>query len=94
MLKKVILLIALLGICIFGVTVAVKNPIEVPLRYYFDLSWEGPLVIALLVALVIGFGLGLLTGLFRILTLRRELRRGRAEQPLSPEVGAHSLGRP
>ena len=94
MLKKVTLFVLLLGIGIFGVTVAVKNPIEVPLRYYFDLAWEGPLVIALLAVLVIGFFLGLLTGFFRILTLRRELRRRRAEQLLSQEVGAHSLGKP
>ena len=92
MLKKVILLVVLLGICIFGVTVAVNNPIEVPLRYYFGLTWEGPLVIALLAALVVGFVLGLLTGLFRILTLRRELRRHRAKQTLSQDVGVLSPG--
>lgn len=94
MLKKVTLLVALLGIGIFGVTFAVKNPIEVPLRYYFDLAWEGPLVIALLAALVIGFVLGLLTGLFRVLALRRELRHHRAEQMLSQDVEVPPPGSP
>jgi uncharacterized integral membrane protein len=94
MLKKVTLLVALLGIGIFGVTFAVKNPIEVPLRYYFDLAWEGPLVIALLAALAIGFVLGLLTGLFRVLALRRELRRHRAEQMLSQDVEVPPPGSP
>jgi uncharacterized integral membrane protein len=92
MLKKVTLFVVLLGIGIFGVTVAVKNPIEVPLRYYFDLAWEGPLVIALLAALVIGFVLGLLTGLFRVLALRRELRRHRVEQTVSQGVGVPPPG--
>jgi uncharacterized integral membrane protein len=94
MLKKVILFVALLGVCIFGTTVAVKNPIEVPLRYYFGLTWEGPLVIALLVALVIGFVLGLLTGLFRVLALRREIRCHRVEQTLSQDVGVSPPGSP
>ncbi len=94
MLKKVILFAVLLGIGIFGATFAVKNPIEVPLRYYFDLAWDGPLVIALLAALVIGFVLGLLTGLFRVLALRRELRRHRVEQTLSHDVGVPPTGSP
>ena len=92
MLKKVTLFVLLLGIGIFGVTVAVKNPIKVPLRYYFDLAWEGPLVIALLAALVIGFVLGLLTGLFRTLALRRELRHHRVEQTVSQAVGVPPSG--
>ena len=92
MLKKVILFAVLLGIGIFGVTFAVKNPIEVPRRYYFDLAWDGPLVIALLVALVIGFLLGLLAGIFRVLALRRELRRHRVEQAHSHDVGVPSTG--
>lgn len=92
MLKKVTLFVLLLGIGIFGVTAAVKNPIKVPLRYYFDLAWEGPLVFALLAALLIGFVLGLLTGLFRVLALRRELRRDRVEQTVSQDVGVPPLG--
>jgi len=87
MLKKVTLVLALLGIGIFGVTFAVQNPIEVPLRYYFDLAWQGPLVIALLVTLLVGFVLGLLTGFFRVLILRRKLRRHRKERMPSQDVG-------
>ena len=90
MLKKVTLFAVLLGISIFGATFAIKNPIEVPLRYYFDLAWDGPLVIALLATLVIGFFLGLLTGLFRVLALRRQLRRHRVEQAVSHDVGVPS----
>jgi uncharacterized integral membrane protein len=86
MLKKLTLFAVLLGVGIFGTTFAIKNPIEVPLRYYFDLAWDGPLVIALLAALVIGFFLGLLTGLFRVLALRRQLRRHRVEQALSHDA--------
>ncbi len=94
MLRKGAFFVALLGICFFGVTVAVKNPVEVSLRYYFDLAWEGPLVIALLAVLVIGFFLGLLTGFFRVLALRRELRRHRADRTLSNDAGALPPGSP
>lgn len=92
MLKKVTLFAVLLGIGIFGATFASKNSIEVSLRYYFNLAWDGPLVIALLAALVIGFFLGLLTGFFRLLALRRQLRRQRVEQALSHDGEAPSTG--
>ena len=59
MLKKVTLVLAPLGIGMYGVTFAVQNPIEVLLRYYFDCAWQGPLGIAVLVTLLVGYELGL-----------------------------------
>lgn len=62
---------------------AVKNTDPVTLRFYFDLAWQGPLVLALFGALAIGalFGIAATVGpLMRqrrqIARLRRELRRG------------------
>jgi lipopolysaccharide assembly protein A len=79
---------------------AVKNTDPVTLRFYFDLAWQGPLVVALFGVLAIGalFGLAATIGpLMRqrreIARLRRELRRGesiakRESQAAPPVIDA------
>jgi len=74
---------------------AVKNTDPVALRFYFDLAWEGPLVIVLFGALAIGalLGIAATTGALmrqrrEIARLRRELRQGVSmttrESPAAP----------
>mgnify|MGYP005991678109 FL=1 len=55
--KKAVFSVALFLIVVFGMTFAAKNPQEVTL-VYFDFLWEGKIVLALLVALLVGFVLG------------------------------------
>ena len=94
MVKKILGVTVLLGIAVFGVTAAVQNPQAVSLHYYFGIIWEGPVVLALLVAVIVGFVLGLVPGFFRHLSLRRQLRQlqraqsrqaKEAAQPTAPQ---------
>ena len=50
MLKKLLITVGILISVGVGVTFAAKNPQAVSLSYYFNLAWEGPLVIALVAA--------------------------------------------
>ena len=65
---------------------AIVNTDPVTVRYYLGYQWQAPLVVVLLVAIGAGALVGLLTGLFQTLRLRREiavLKRelGAARQP-------------
>jgi putative membrane protein len=52
---------------------AIVNTDLVTVRYYLGHHWEAPLVVVLLVAVCAGTVVGLLTGLFQTLRLRREI---------------------
>jgi len=52
---------------------AIVNTDPVTVRYYLGYRWEAPLVVVLLVAVCAGALVGLLTGLFQTLRLRREI---------------------
>ncbi len=52
---------------------AIVNTDPVTVRYYLGHHWEAPLVVVLLVAVCAGALVGLLTGLFQSLRLRREI---------------------
>jgi putative membrane protein len=76
---------------------AVKNTDPVTLHFYFDLAWQGPLVVALFAVLALGalFGIAATVGpLMRqrreIARLRREVRHGSQvttrESQISPPV--------
>ncbi len=73
MLKKLLTTVAILISVGVGVTFAAKNPQAVSLSYYFNLAWEGPLVIALVATLTSGVFLGAAPLLLRILQLKRKL---------------------
>lgn len=67
---------------------AIVNTDPVTVRYYLGYHWEAPLVVVLLVAVCIGALVGLLSALFQVLRLRRqlaalqrELRAAQATQP-------------
>ena len=94
MLKKLLITVGILISVGVGVTFAAKNPQAVSLSYYFNLAWEGPLVIALVATLASGFFLGAAPLLLRILQLKRKLNAAcsadsaggrRAPQPEMPK---------
>ena len=90
MLKKFFTTVVTLAAVIVGVTFAAKNPQAVSISYYFDLAWEGPLVIALVLALVAGVVLGGVPSLLRIFQLKRKLNTLRS----AGSVGAQSTSEP
>ncbi|MDP1606949.1 MAG: lipopolysaccharide assembly protein LapA domain-containing protein [Rhodocyclaceae bacterium] len=61
-----VLFVILLGL-------AIKNSGDVELRFFFDASWQTPLSLALLGALVLGIVLGLLALLPQLIRQRRNL---------------------
>jgi len=61
------------------VAFAAKNLEPATLHFYFDLTWQAPLVVLLLVFLGIGALLGLLAMLGTLLRQRREIQRLRRE---------------
>ena len=74
MLKKLLTTVVTLIVVVAGVTFAAKNPQAVSISYYFDLVWEGPLVIALITALLAGVVLGAVPLLLRVIQLKRRLK--------------------
>lgn len=52
---------------------AIVNTDPVTVRYYLGYQWQAPLVVVLLVAIGAGALVGLLTGLFQTLRLRRQI---------------------
>ena len=78
------LFLALLGL-------AIKNSGEVELRFFFDASWQAPLSVTLLVALVMGVLFGLLALLPRLVQQRRSitvLKRQLAAKEKLPAVAS------
>lgn len=74
---------------------AIKNTETVTLRFWFDQSWQAPLVLLLLAFLAGGALLGVLACLARmfrqrreIARLKRELRLRAQERPVVPPVDA------
>jgi uncharacterized integral membrane protein len=58
---------------------AVKNTDPVTLRFYFDLAWQGPLVVVLFGVLAVGALLGIAATTGRLVRQRREIARLRRE---------------
>ena len=73
MLKKLLTMVLVLATIVVGITFAAQNPQEVSLSYYFNLSWQGPLVFALLGALAAGFIVAAVPLWIRAFRLRRKL---------------------
>lgn len=86
------LFIVLLGL-------AIKNSGEIELRFFFDASWQTPLALALLVALVLGVILGLLALLPRLVRQRRTIgvlnrQLATMNKPLAPHGVATDIDSP
>ena len=73
--KKFLYTLLFLLLIVLGVTFTIQNPQEVFVRYYFGLSWSGPLVLLLLATLITGILFGAFVGFFRNLLLRRRYAR-------------------
>ena len=73
MLKKLLPTVLVIATIVVGITFAAQNPQEISLSYYFNLSWQGPLVFALLGALAAGFILAAVPLWIRAFRLRRTL---------------------
>jgi uncharacterized integral membrane protein len=75
---------------------AIVNTDPVTVRYYLGYQWQAPLVVVLLVAIGAGALVGLLTGLFQTLRLRRQIavlkreldatRAARSSDPVPPPM--------
>lgn len=66
---------------------AVKNTEPVVLRFYFDLSWQAPLVAVLAAFFAAGALAGLAAVLTTVLRQRRELQELRRAERRAPEPG-------
>ena len=58
---------------------AVKNTDPVTLHFYFDLAWQGPLVVALFAVLALGALVGVAAAVGPLMRQRREIARLRRE---------------
>jgi putative membrane protein len=58
---------------------AVKNTDPVTLHFYFDLAWQGPLVVALFAVLALGALFGVAATVGPLMRQRREIARLRRE---------------
>lgn len=67
---RVVVFIALFGL-------AVKNSATVDLRFYFNRHLDAPLSLIVLVAFVLGLGVGVSVAAITLLQQRREIRRMR-----------------
>jgi putative membrane protein len=71
--KRVFYVIVVVIVVFFGVTFAFHNRQTVDVSYYFGLSWNGPLALALLAAVAVGVAIGFLANLRTLLRLQRQL---------------------
>lgn len=71
--KRVFYAIVVIVVFFFGITFAFHNKQTVDVSYYFGLSWNGPLALALLTAVAVGVAIGFLASLRTLLRLQRQL---------------------
>lgn len=77
--KRIFYIVLAVLTALLGITFAFQNQQLIEVRYYFGLSWRGPLSLALLATLAGGVVLGYLASLRTVLRLQRELVRARRE---------------
>ena len=73
---------------------AAKNTDPVTLRFYFDLSWQAPLVALLLAFFAAGVALGLIAMLGSWLAQRREIARLQRVEFSRAESSARAASQP
>ena len=72
---------------------AIRNTDPVTLRFYFDQSWQAPLVLVMLASLALGAALGVVACLSKLFSQRRALQalkselRSRAADGMGPPPG-------
>lgn len=79
--KKVLSIILFLVFALFALTLNLKNPDVVTLRYYFDIEREVDLFIVLLVPFVVGMLLGVLLMSFTL--VRTKMQVGKTKRELA-----------
>ena len=79
--KKVLSIILFLVFALFALTLNLKNPDAVTLRYYFDIEREVDLFVVLLVPFVVGMLLGVLLMSFSV--VRTKMQVGKTKRELA-----------
>ncbi len=77
--KRAFYILVAIIVVFFGVSFAFHNRQAVDVNYYFGLSWDGPLALALLAAIAVGVAIGFLASLRTLLRLQRQLVAARRE---------------
>lgn len=77
--KRVLYIAIAIVVVLFGISFAFQNRQAVDVNYYFGLSWNGPLALALLGALAVGVVVGFLASLRAVLRLQRQLAAARKD---------------
>ncbi|MFT6407409.1 MAG: uncharacterized membrane protein YciS (DUF1049 family) [Arenicella sp.] len=79
--KKILSIILFLVFALFALTLNLKNPDAVTLRYYFDIEREVDLFVVLLVPFVVGMLLGVLLMSFSV--VRNKMQVGKTKRELA-----------
>lgn len=77
--KRFAYLILFLLFALFALSINLKNPQTVTLLYYFDISWEAPVVLVLTVTFVAGLLLGWLFMSLSVFKNKRQVGKARKE---------------
>lgn len=62
-----------------GITFAFQNSQSMELKYYFGVSWTGPLSLVLLATCAVGVAIGYLANLRMVVRMQRQLVQARKE---------------
>lgn len=79
--KKILSIMLFLVFALFALTLNLKNPDPVTLRYYFDLERQVDLFVVLLIPFVIGMLLGVLLMSFSV--VRNKMQVGKTKRELA-----------
>ncbi len=79
--KKVLSIIMFLVFALFALTLNLKNPDAVTLRYYFDIEREVDLFVVMLIPFVLGMLLGVLLMSFSV--VRTKMQVGKTKRELA-----------
>ena len=88
---RVVLWCCRIFIFLFLLAFALKNTAPVSVSFFFDTSWQAPLIIVVLAFFAAGMALGVLALLGTIFGLRREIARLRRNAAVSESDGEPSL---
>ena len=86
--KRIITFIVLLLVTLLGLTFALMNAENVKLDYYFG-SFEAPLSLVVVLAMIIGAALGVLASVGIVVGQKRELARLRKRAKIANEEVAN-----
>ena len=81
--KKFLYLVALVIFLVLGITFTIHNPQSISITYYLGITWDGPLVVLVLVSVGVGVIFGSLSGVVARIRLRKTNSRLRKENHLA-----------